>query len=148
MVSSRSIPPNRTIHGRCFTFLSVHVCIKTTTVLKRTLHIVNSLLDCGINPFLIPARFRAIALQINRREIAAASIPNLKTDAFCVSIPCCNSSRAVNVRLGGLGGLRRGVGVVEPPPVEPVLPVFPVFPVLPVLPPEGVSGVVICLLLW
>ena len=104
MVSSRGIPTNHTVDGGSATLRNFINRTPTSKADGSFLNIIHILLYCRLDPFLIPARLRAIALQKNRREIASASTPNLETNTFSVSISCRNSGGAINVRLAGRSG--------------------------------------------
>ena len=67
MVSSRGVPINNTVdtHNVARVF-----GVPATRSLNTLFHIVNSLLYCRFDPFLIPTGLRTIALQKNRREVA------------------------------------------------------------------------------
>lgn len=105
MVSSRGIPTNHTVDGGSATLRDFINRTPTPKADGSFLNIIHLLLNCRLNPFLIPTRLRTIALQVNGREIASAAIPNLKTYAFRVSISSSHSCGTVDISLGGLGGL-------------------------------------------
>ena len=109
MVSSRGIPTNHTVDGGSATLRNFINRTPTSKADGSFLNIIHILLYCRLDPFLIPARLRAIALQKNRREIASASTPNLETNTFSVSISCrnrieyndvCKSEKEIDKPLG------------------------------------------------
>lgn len=105
MIARRCIPANNTVDTN---IPSLNFGIPFTVALKSTLNIVNFLFDCGLNPFLIPAGLRAIAFQIDGREITSASRVYSKAITLCIRVTNGHCSRAVDVslsRLCGLGGL-------------------------------------------
>ena len=105
MIARRCIPANNTVDTN---IPSLNFGIPFTVALKSTLNIVNFLFDCGLNPFLIPAGLRAIAFQIDGREITSASRVYSKAITLCIRVTNGHCSRTVDVslsRLCGLGGL-------------------------------------------
>ena len=105
MIPSRGIPPNDAVG-----------CIRPIRGIRRllargsfqlTYKEINISLNCSLNPLLIPAGLRTIALKEYRGIMTTGSVPNHKTKALCVGVTHSHSLFAVDVRFGRLCGFGR-----------------------------------------
>ena len=108
MIPSRGIPPNDAVG-----------CIRPIRGIRRflargsfqlTYKEINISLNCSLNPLLIPAGLRTIALKEYRGIMTTGSVPNHKTKALCVGVTHSHSLFAVDVRFGRLCGFGRSGG--------------------------------------
>ena len=101
-MASRGIPSRNTVYGSS---PSLNFWSPSSVFCRYSFYCINHFFNSCIRLSLTPVR--VIFLEVNRCHIAAATVPDIKTEALCILISCTHHFSTVNVCLGGLGGFRR-----------------------------------------
>ena len=104
-MASRGIPSRNTVYGSS---PSLNFWSPSSVFCRYSFYCINHFFNSCIRLSLTPVR--VIFLEVNRCHIAAATVPDIKTEALCILISCTHHFNTVNVRFSRLGGLRRRGG--------------------------------------